>query len=79
MDLVHQQAVPSSIRALLASISYFNKRKVDPVHVTGIRGTAPLILNLGTRWRQVQLHAPTALPLYLQKLGGHQNRSVRVE
>jgi len=55
MSLVHQQAVTSSIRALLDSILYFKKRKVDTVHVRkahmGIRGTAPRILNLATRWR----------------------------
>jgi len=65
MNLVHHQAVTSSIRTLLISIFYFKKRKVDPVHVmktyTGIRRTAPTNRNLGTRWRCVKLHAPAAL------------------
>jgi hypothetical protein len=65
MNLVHQQAITSSIRTLLNGIFDFKKRKVDPVHVKktymGIGGTVPLSLNLGTRSRRVKLHAPAAL------------------
>jgi len=47
MNLVHQQAVTSSIGTSVTGIFYFKKRKVDLVHVTKahteITGTAPLL------------------------------------
>jgi hypothetical protein len=43
----------------LNMLDWHTDDKVDPLHAmkgyTGSRGTAPLILNLGTRWRGVTL------------------------
>jgi hypothetical protein len=49
------------------SALHTDKDKAVPVHAIkafrGSGGTAPLIRNLGTRWRESgQIHAPTVIP-----------------